>query len=79
MGEGRLSEFENADDIVPIEGFVLIEDLVERHPVGEILEQNFDRNARPPENATAARHFRIGSDEIVQCRAFVPMVGHVGA
>jgi len=45
MGERRRSEFEDAHDIVPVEGLVLIEDLVDRHPVGEILEQNLDRNA----------------------------------
>jgi hypothetical protein len=47
--KGRGSEFEDPHDVIPVEGLVFIEDLVDRHSVGEILEQNFDQGHACPE------------------------------
>ena len=73
-GEGRRSEFEDARDIIPVEGLVLIEDLVDRHPVGEILEENLDRNARPPSRCGAGLSYPL----IFSTAKMQPLIGASG-
>ena len=42
----------------------MIENLVDGHSIGEILEEHLNRNTRSSEHATAAKDFRIGLHEL---------------
>jgi len=42
-------------DVGPVEGFVLIENIVDGHTIGEILEEDVNRNAGPSENPNDRR------------------------
>ena len=66
-------------DVVSVEGFVLIENLVDGHSIGEILEEDLNRNAGPSEYPTTAKNFRIAGDQIFQSKIRLRVVRHVDA